>query len=173
MFGEKKMAIPVIDIKAIHETLLKVNTRYRENVEQLAINRQEALVPEVNAEIDNALREAGRKFELFMGEVSYLAILPFGEELIKTVEDPDNDFMFAVFTDTGLHLLGNKAGFVLGWNEIKYIIVGEDSSVFVELFDSSTLIFGDAHMPTILTELALSYNKNYPETFRVLQDVKE
>lgn len=167
------MALPEIDMKAIHETLLKVNTRYRENVEQMAINRQQDIVPEVNQEIDTLLRDSERKFELFMGEVSYLALLPFGEEMVKAVEDPENDFMFAVFADTGMHLLGNKAGYRFNWNEIKYIILGEDSSVFVELFDSSTLIFGDANMPTILKELALSYNKNYPETFRILQDVQE
>jgi hypothetical protein len=152
---------------------LKVNTRYRESVEKMAINRQADLVADVNEDIDKALRESNRKFELFMGEVSYVALLPFGEEIVKAVVNPEEDFVFAVFTDSGMHILGNKIGYRFDWAEMKYIILSEDGSVFVELFDSSTIIFGDESMPTILTELALSYNKNYPETFRILQDVKE
>lgn len=167
------MTTPAIDMTEIHNTLLKVNTRYRENVERMAINRQEDIVASVNEDIDKALRESNRKFELFIGEVSYVALLPFGEDLVKAVINPEEDFIFAIFTDSGMHLLGNKIGYRFDWSEIKYIILSDDSSVFVELFDSSTIIFGDENMPIILTELALSYNKNYPETFRVLQDVKE
>lgn len=152
-----------IDITATHNELLKASSVYVSNLEKMAFNRKEGsskLIDEVNQEIDEFLIDSGRKFELFITDLDYVALSsPESETMLEGVET-DDDMAFAVVSDSGINIVGNKIKISIDWSDVKYFIRNSDSFFTVEMLDGGEIYMSNVFLIDVLSELLLNYNSN-------------
>lgn len=152
-----------IDITVTHNELLKASSIYVSNLEKMTFNRKEGsskLIDEVNQEIDEFLIDSGRKFELFITDLDYVALSsPESETMLEGVET-DDDMAFAIVSDSGINVVGNKIKISIHWSDVKYFIRNSDSFFTVEMLDGGEIYMSNVFLIDALSELLLNYNSN-------------
>jgi len=162
-----------IDVTPVHNELLKVNTKYKNAILTSIVERAEELPEELNHQIDTQLLESGRSFELYTTELLYSAYSnPNSNQIVEGIENSDIDFSYLIITDEGVHIVGNRMALSFTWADIKYCIVDGEDYCTVELHSGMLIYLGATNINSIVAEILSSYNKNYPETFKILQEIK-
>lgn len=161
-----------IDVTPIHNELLKVNARYRNAVETALIMRDEELPETVNSAINGELSQSGKTFELYTTELLYSAYInPSDSALMEGITGEEDDWSYSVISDKGVNIVGNRMSLNFNWTDIKYCIVSGEDFTTLELHNDMLVHLGGTNVARVIPEILTSYNRNYPETFKVLQEI--
>lgn len=159
-----------IDVTEIHNELLEVNTKYREALNNLGLDREEDLDNAFNELVNKHLKNSDRKFELFTVELFYLAVLKNGE-MSEGIVDFNTETAFMTATDTGMDVLSDNVSLSVNWSDLRYVIVSGRDTVMFELFNGEKIFVGVPRAVDIFPDLLTSYKRNFNASFIVAQEI--
>lgn len=150
-----------LNLSKIHTNLIGNSTSYVKSLEKTAFNRREgrlAFVEELNKEVDAFLIESERELELFATEVDYLTFIGGDGDYADGMEDRDKDLCYVFAADTGLNILGSKIELALGWDDIRHMLIHDESLFSLETFDGGKITIGNTFLLDIFKELFFNLN---------------